>query len=174
MIALVSLAGEPVRAVDDARLDRLFGQLQEADPADARRIAGEIELELSKSGSPAMDLLLGRGRDALEAGDSAAAIGHLTALTDHAPDFAEGWHARALAYMQAGLLGPALADLERALALRPRHLGAIAALGALMEETGRPDLAHAAYARLLAIHPHHEDVSTALERLDPQVSGKEL
>ena len=38
-----------------------------------------------------MDLLLERGRKAMSEGDTNTAIEHLTALTDHAPNFAEGW-----------------------------------------------------------------------------------
>ena len=59
-----------------------------------------------------------------------AAIEHLTALTDHAPDFAEGWHARATAYFRAVLLGPAMDDLQRALVLNPDNFDAVFGLGA--------------------------------------------
>ena len=72
--------------------------LPEVEAKEARRLAREIEHEWSKSGSPAMDLLFNRGREALDGGDSRAAIEHLTALTDHAPKFAAGWHLRAIAF----------------------------------------------------------------------------
>jgi len=75
-------------AAQTAKLDELFAELSEADARRAARIEREIWAEWSKSGSPAMDLLLQRGRDALAEGDYALAIEHLTALTDHAPDFA--------------------------------------------------------------------------------------
>ena len=87
-------------------LDSLFAELKESDAQAAGRIEREIWNEWSKSGSPAMDLLLQRGRDAMAAGDMGAAIEHFTALTDHAPDFAEGWTARATAYFQAAEWGP--------------------------------------------------------------------
>lgn len=166
--------GLPVSAEDAGRLDRLYAQLKQAEAADARRIANEIQLEQSKSGSAAMDLLLKRGRDAMEAGEHQLAIEHLTALTDHAPDFAEGWHARAIAYARAGLYGPALADIERTLALNPRHFDAIASLGALLEEVGHDQLAHDAYAQVLAIYPSYEDVTTALDRLDAEIGGPNI
>lgn len=155
----------PLAADESVRLDQLFAQLQEADPQEAGRIAREIELEWSKSGSPAMDLLLKRGTDAFEAGDSRAAVEHFTALTDHAPGFAQGWHMRSLAYAELGLFGPALADIERALALQPRHYNAIASLGGILAEIDRPDMAIEAFEQVLAIHPHHQDVSEALEHL---------
>ncbi|NCQ24110.1 MAG: hypothetical protein COW54_02540 [Rhodobacteraceae bacterium CG17_big_fil_post_rev_8_21_14_2_50_63_15] len=164
----------PVAAADAARLDDLFAQLSEADPAQARRVAADIELELAKSGSPAMDLLLRRGEDALEAGDVGMAIEHLSALIDHAPGFAEAWHLRSVGYFQQGRYGLALADIERALALEPRHYNAIYGLGVLLEETGQTDLAKAAFLRALTIHPHHEEVTSALERVERALGGKDL
>ncbi|MDM8165018.1 MAG: hypothetical protein QUV18_03645 [Roseovarius sp.] len=161
-------------AADQEKLDRLYGQLQDADPAGARRVARDIEMEWSKSGSPAMDLLLKRGTDALEAGDMEAAIGHFTALTDHAPDFAEGWHRRAVAFARAEMFGPAVADLERTLALEPRHFEAIAALGAILGEIDRFDLAVEAFERVLAIHPHHAEVTETLENLGSRAGGADL
>lgn len=164
----------PSAAVEQARLDRLFAQLQQAEAEEARKLGDEIVLELSRSGSSAMDLLLKRGRDALEAGEIRAAIEHLTALTDHAPEFAEGFHLRAVAYTRAELYGPAIADLERALALRPRHFQAIYGLGVILEELDRPNMAYEAYTRVLEIHPHYQDVPEALERLSGALDGENL
>lgn len=161
-------------AADQDKLDRLYGQLQDADPAGARRVARDIAMEWSKSGSPAMDLLLKRGSEALEAGETQAAIGHFTALTDHAPDFAEGWHRRAVAYARVEMFGPAVADLERTLALEPRHFEAIAALGAILGEIDRVDLAVEAFERVLAIHPHHAEVTETLENLGSRTGGADL
>ncbi len=174
ILAIVMFSLPLGASADDARLTRLFAELIEADEADSHKIAGEIELEWSKSGSAAMDLLLKRGIDALEAGDSQAAIGHLTALTDHAPDFAEGWHMRAVAMAQAELYGPAAEDVERALMLEPRHYNAIASLGGILIETERYDLAKRAFEQVLAIHPYHKDVSETLDYLESLIGGAEL
>lgn len=164
----------PCAAVDQARLDRLYAQLQQAEEAEAVKIGNEITLELSRSGSSAMDLLLKRGRDALEAGETQTAIEHLTALTDHAPEFAEGWHLRAVAYRQAELFGQAISDLERALSLRPRNFEAIYGLGVILEELERPEMAYDAYSRVLEIHPHFEDVTDVLDRLSGSLDGENL
>eukprot|EP00581_Thalassiosira_minuscula_P027389 CAMPEP_0184421344 /NCGR_PEP_ID=MMETSP0738-20130409/62194_1 /TAXON_ID=385413 /ORGANISM="Thalassiosira miniscula, Strain CCMP1093" /LENGTH=105 /DNA_ID=CAMNT_0026782653 /DNA_START=1 /DNA_END=314 /DNA_ORIENTATION=+ len=94
-LAALVMFSLPASAQDAGRLDTLFEALRAAEEkSEARRIARDIEHEFTQSGSAAMDMLLKRGRDALEAGDSLAAIEHFTALTDHAPDFAEGWHMR--------------------------------------------------------------------------------
>jgi len=152
----------------------LLDQLQAADPADAGRIEREIRMEWEKSGSPTMDLLLKRGKDALEAGDPDLAIGHLSALTDHAPGFAEGWHARAMAFFQEEEFSLALHDLEVTLALNPRHFAAIYGLGVVMESLGRDKDAYDLYTRVLSLHPNHKDALDGVERLKTRVNGTEI
>lgn len=150
----------------------LLQRLEEAGEDEARSLDRQLQALWSKSGSASMDLLLKRGRDAMEVGNTRAAIEHLTALTDHAPDFAEGWHARAQAYFAAELYGPAVSDLEHALTLNPNNYNALFGLGAILELFGDPRGAWEAYSRVLAIHPHHEDVTKALERLRPEIEGQ--
>ncbi len=157
-----------------AELDQLFERLQEPVLPEWQRVEDDIWREWSRSGSPAMDLLLQRGREAMEEGDIEAAIEHLTALTDHAPDFAEGWNARATAYFNAGLFGPSLADIQRTLALNPRHFGAMGGLALILEEIGQPDKALEAWQAAQAIHPHRPGINEAIDRLERQVSGTDL
>jgi tetratricopeptide (TPR) repeat protein len=172
-ILLALLLARPVGAQTEP-LDRLFERLQTAEEGEAGRIEREIWAEWSKSGSPAMDLLLKRGRDAMEAGDTAAAIEHLTALIDHAPGFAEGWNARATAYFQAGLFGPSVADIAQTLKLNPRHFGALSGFGIILEETGRDDEALEVYRAALAIHPRLTSVEESIERLEAKATGQNL
>jgi len=175
-IAAIFLFSTPISAQEADLNDEsaLLEALVLAEPAEAKRLERQLQALWGKSGSAAMDLLLKRGRDALEASDTSAAIEHLTALTDHAPDFAEGWYLRASAYFEAGLYGPSLADLENALRLNPNNYNAIIGLGAMFETFGDPMRAYDAYLRAQAIHPHHEEVGKALERLKPEIEGKAL
>lgn len=161
-------------AEETAKLDGLFDRLKTAEAGEAGRIETEIWIEWSKSGSPALDLLLQRGRDALELGDTQAAIEHFTAIIDQAPDFAEGWNARATAYYQAGEFGPSAADIAQVLQRNPRHFGALSGLGSILEEAGDPDRALKAYQAALAIHPHLAGVAEAVARLEAQELGQEL
>lgn len=172
-ILLAFLLAGPSAAQTEA-LDRLFERLKTAEAGEAGRIEREIWAEWSKSGSPAMDLLLKRGRDAMEAGDTAAAIEHLTALIDHAPEFAEGWNARATAYYQAGQFGPSVADIAQALRLNPRHFGALTGFAIILEETEREAEALEVYRSVLAIHPHLATVEEAVERLETKAAGQDL
>ncbi|WP_299354204.1 hypothetical protein [uncultured Shimia sp.] len=174
-ILLATVIFQPtVAAAGSEQLDELILQLRDADPEEAMRLSREIELEWQKSGSASADLLLKRGRDAMERGETDAALGHFTALVDHAPGFAEGWHMRAGAYFHMGLIGPALGDLEKTLALNPQHYQAILGLASLFEMIERSEEAYDAYLQVKAIHPHHPDVTEALERLEPLARGQEL
>lgn len=154
--------------------EALLQQLQEAPESEATRLDRELSLIWDNSGSPAMNLLLKRGRDALKEEETETAIDHLTALTDHAPQFAEGWHARATAFYQAGLYGPALDDLERALALNPNNYNAIFGLGVMLQEFGDLDRAARAFDRVLALNPHHENAKSAMEQLKRSGIGRTL
>ncbi|KIC07824.1 hypothetical protein RA19_22125 [Leisingera sp. ANG-M1] len=169
---MFSLPGQVFAQVLSA--ETLLQDLALSEASEAAAIDRELQALWAKSGSPSMDLLLRRGTDAMERGDLQAAAEHLTALTDHAPDFARGWYERARTYFAMGLYGPSVADLERALALNPNDYNAIYALGVLWEQFRNPERAYQAYQRAKAIHPHHEEVSSALERLKPLAEGKEL
>lgn len=155
-------------------VDDLLTQLQTAEPAAAARLERQIWREWSKSGSASMDLLLQRGRDALEAGETEIAIEHFSALIDHAPEFAEGWNARATAYFQAGLFGPSVADIQQVLRRNPQHFGALAGFARILEETEQEDRALQVYQAALAIHPHLDGVKEAVERLQTKAAGQEM
>ena len=152
-------------------MDALFAQLADPEGEGWRIAESDILREWSRSGSPAMDLLLKRGEDALDQGDPATAIGHLTALTDHAPEFPAGFQTRAAAYATVGQFGPALADLARTLQLEPRHFAALTQLGAMLEESGDEKRALEAYRQSLNIHPHQQEAIDGVARLEQKQSG---
>jgi tetratricopeptide (TPR) repeat protein len=161
-------------AEDAAKLDGLFERLKTAEEAEAGRIETEIWIEWSKSGSASEDLLLQRGKEAMDLGDIPAAIEHFTAIIDHDPAFAEAWNARATAYYMAGEFGPSIADIGKVLTLNPRHFGALSGLALILEETGKPKRALEVYKAALAIHPHLQGAAEAVERLETEAEGQEL
>ncbi len=172
--ALAAVLAWPGSAQHAEREAELLAQLADPDLPRWQRVERELLGEWSKSGSASMDLLLQRGRDALQAGDTEAAIEHLTALIDHAPAFAEGYNARATAYYQAGHFGPSMEDIARVLSLNPNHFAALSGLGLILEETGFHDRALEAFRAAHAIHPHQPGIRTSLERLERKVAGLEI
>ena len=173
VVLLISAGLLPAHA-DSKKLDDLFQQLQTATDEEAGAITRNIWIEWSKSGSASMDLLLKRGQDALASGDPHAAIDHLTALIDHAPDFAEGYNARATAYFQIGQLGLSVADIAKTLTLNPRHFGALSGLGMIFEQLNEPDKALEVYRQALKLNPHMKVVRDGVKRLEAQLGGQEL
>ncbi len=172
--ALLLTVGNSLPALAQSSLDEKLQALQDAEPAEATRLTREIEREWSQSGSTSLDMLLRRGRDALEEQKPDIAIEHLTALIDHAPDFAEGWHARATAFYMKDLYGPAISDLEKALTLNPDNYNAMFGLGVMFQEFGDNVRAERAFQQVLDLHPHHENATKALEQLKAQGIGRTL
>ncbi|WP_306419271.1 tetratricopeptide repeat protein [Loktanella sp. Alg231-35] len=163
----------PVVAQETA-LDELYQQLQDADEASYPRIERQIITAWERSGSAAMDLLLRRGKDALDDGDPLAAAEHFTALVDHAPDFAEGYYGRASSYYLLGKTGPALDDIRQVLSLNPRHFEAMRGLALIMEEMDRKDDALDLYRMILELNPQSAEVQGFADRLELELEGQSL
>jgi Tfp pilus assembly protein PilF len=153
-------------AAQEVSIDDLFAELQTVPAEESGRIADKIMTLWGDSGSASMDLLLKRGEDALAEGDTQAAIDHLSALVDHAPDFAEGYNARAAAYFEAGYFGPALADIRTALSLNPRHFEAMTGLAVLQEAMEEPEKALETYRGVLELIPSDAEILEAVSRLE--------
>ena len=164
-------AGEAQPQDARARLALLMERLKAPDLPNWEQVVEEIRAIWSKSGSDTMDLLLERGRDAIERQDYRAAVAHLSALIDHDPEFAEAWNSRAIAWFHLGHFGLALADISRALDLNPRHFGALAGLGLIYEETGHPEAALRAYEAAGRLNPHDPQIRQALERIRRALGG---
>lgn len=165
----------PVEAqTDEATLDDLFAELADPELQDWELVEDKIWSEWSKSGSRSLDLLLERGRDAMARGDFEAAVDHLSALIDHAPEFAEGWNARATTFYMMDEYGLSVSDIRQTLIRNPRHFGAMAGLGQILEQTGRAKEALTVYTRALELHPHQASIQDAVTRLEQQVGGSTL
>lgn len=157
-----------------ARLDALFAELAEPGREDWEKVEGQISGLWARSGSPAMDLLLRRGNEALEAEDYPTAVEHFSALVEMAPDFAEGWNARATAYYLMGEFSLSMADIEHVLVLEPRHFGALSGLGFMFEAMDEPELALEAFEAVHALNPNRPNVNEAITRLQRMTGEADL
>jgi tetratricopeptide (TPR) repeat protein len=171
MLALV-----PARAAqDDPRLDQLFHALGEAKTAE---IAEPIETEIWKvwteSGSATTTLLYERGAAVVEAGNLDLALELMTAVVQTDPHFAEGWNMRATVYVMREDYQSAIEDIEHTLMLEPRHFGALAGLGRIMEQLGNDRLALQAYEAALKINPALEEIQREADSLHLKLDGKRI
>jgi tetratricopeptide (TPR) repeat protein len=78
----------------------------------------------------------------------------LTLLLRCAPDFAEAWHKRAALYYLLGRDRECLQDLERTLALEPRHFGAMLHFAEILRSLDAGAEARFALRAARSIHPH--------------------
>lgn len=148
----------------DPALDGLFEELQRTEQrANAKRVEAEIWKIWQESNSKSINLLLARGMNAMGDGDYVTALSMFNHVVDLAPNFAEGWHRRARTYFLLSNVDRALADIEQALALEPRHFGALLGLTAVMFEKKEYDKAIAAYKQASDIHPFLGDENRNLD-----------
>lgn len=156
-------------------LDTLFEMLKSEDSEQARtRTAHRIQVTWLRSGSATVDLLMARASKALEGKEPELALDLLDAVVRFKPDYAAGWNRRAAAHFMAGHYGKALVDIERTLAIEPRHWGALAGLAAIQQATDEDGAALATYEKILEIYPHQEKAEEAAEELRKKTGGKEL
>ncbi|WP_157727711.1 tetratricopeptide repeat protein [Stappia sp. ES.058] len=157
-------------AQDDT--DELFEALARAPSATAARpIVARIQRKWMRSGSATVDLLMLRAGTAMKAKDNGLALDLLDMVTRLAPDYAEGWNRRATVFYLKQDFGRSVADIERVLALEPRHWGAMSGLGIIMRRLDRDEDAMRLFEEVLKIHPASENARKAIEDLAAKSAG---
>jgi tetratricopeptide (TPR) repeat protein len=144
------------------------------DDESAKYIENRIWAIWLASGSDTANLLMGRVKTAMEAKDFELAIRLLNAIIDMRPDFIEAWNRRATLYYMRKDFTRAIGDIREVLAREPRHFGALAGLGIILQEFGDDKRALDAFRRALAIHPHIERVPDMVKRLSDKIDGREI
>ena len=81
------------------------------------------------------------------------------------PDYAEGWNKRATVHYLKGDYSASVIDIERTLALEPRHFGAISGMGLIFMARGDEAGALKAFKEVLKIHPHARGAQFHVEEL---------
>ncbi len=159
----------------DPRLDGLFAVLQTSkDPAQAREATQRIRAIWQESPVPVAAESLAAGIRLAVAGRARDAVAAFDAAIAAAPDFAEAYARRAAIYAEAGLLIPAIADVEEALRLETRHFDAFAGLGQIDAALGDARGAEKALDQALALNPYLSDVRAALDDLKAARARREL
>ncbi|VAW11153.1 hypothetical protein MNBD_ALPHA09-912 [hydrothermal vent metagenome] len=167
---------QPMRSGDDQTLlNSLYDDLAKApDEATATALADSILKVWVRSSSDTIDLLTRRAQVAMEAADDATTLALLDAVVDIAPNFVEGWNRRATYYFTKKDYPSAMADVQRVLALDPRHFGALSGLGAMLLGSGQDAAALDVYRRALKVHPFLPGAKRAAKDLQVEVEGRKI
>jgi tetratricopeptide (TPR) repeat protein len=157
------------------KLDDLFARLAAStDVAETQGLVAAIDRLQLESGSSTGDLLMARAVAALGANNLPIAIELLDKLIVLQPGWAEAWNKRATVRYLMGEDQRSMADIAQTLALEPRHFGALAGMGMILERRGFRDDALRAYRRALEVAPQLESVKSAVDRLQAAVDGQSL
>ena len=161
-------------AVDPAKLDSLFARLKVTDETvEARRIEAEIWERWLDSGDAEINKLMGWAITAMNIRAYTLALGYLDTIILTRPEYAEGWNKRATVYWLMRDYERSLADIDRTLALEPRHWGALAGRGMILRDRGEYQKAVEAFRAALDIDPNLEDVRVGLRLLEDRL-GKDI
>ncbi|MFZ5739768.1 MAG: tetratricopeptide repeat protein [Pseudomonadota bacterium] len=156
-------------------LDFLFGALKAApDEASAKHVEGRIWVLWSQTASDTTALLMARSKVAMDAKQFDVALKLLDAVVKLKPDYVEGWNRRATIYYLQNDYMHSLENIEQVLAREPRHFGALAGLGMIMQELGDDKRALDAFRRALALNPHLDKVPDLVKTLSEKVEGRDI
>jgi tetratricopeptide (TPR) repeat protein len=155
VIVVVVLPGSAWPDQTDKRLDALFARLQATeDEAEARRITGRIWVIWRETPNDVARNFMRVGMRAMSEEHYEQALQAFNKVVQAAPEFAEGWNARATLLYLMGDYPASVTDIRRTLALEPRHFGAWSGLGLIYMSLERYQAALEAFDKALKLNPH--------------------
>jgi tetratricopeptide (TPR) repeat protein len=156
-------------------LDFLFGALKAApDEESAKAVEARIWSVWTATPSDTAALLMLRAKTAMDSKEMDIALKLLDAVIKLRPDYVEAWNRRATLYYLQNDYTRSMEDIRQVLIREPRHFGALAGLGMIMQETGDDKHALDAFRKALAINPHLERVPDLVKTLTEKVEGRDI
>lgn len=156
-------------------LDFLFGALKAApNEESAKAVEARIWALWTATPSDTTALLMLRVKAAMDGKDMDVALKLLDAVIKLKPDYVEGWNRRATLYYLQNNYARSMEDIREVLIREPRHFGALAGLGLIMQETGDDKNALEAFRKALAINPHLDRIPDIVKTLTEKVEGRDI
>jgi tetratricopeptide (TPR) repeat protein len=156
-------------------LNFLFGALKVApDETSAKAIEDRIWAVWLAAGGDTCNLLMTRVKAEMDADKLDRAIQLLDAVIEIKPNYIEAWNRRATIFYTRKQYGLALADIRQVLVREPRHFGALAGLGTILQDIGEDKAALEAFRKALAVDPHLEGVADKVKTLAEKVEGRDI
>jgi len=166
---------KPLKGDRSRNIDFLFEALKVAPDDDiAKQVENRIWAIWLASGSDTADLLMTRVKGAIEAKDTNLAIQLLGSIIEIKPDYIEAWNRRATLFFGLKDYGRAMADIREVLSREPRHFGALAGLGMILEELGDDKQALDAFRQALAVNPRMQKIPDHVKALTEKVEGRDI
>ena len=175
-ILLSIYIGFPARAdQNDPVLDVLFKQLRGVDNLEAAsRIEEEIWARWAHRGDELVDRHMSLGIRAMRAGALKFSLRQFTTVINLDKNFSEGWNKRATVHYMMGNFGNSVYDIERTLALEPRHYGAMSGMALILDATENTAGALKAWQQVLEFTPHNQQIRSRVMQLKNEMRGKSI
>jgi tetratricopeptide (TPR) repeat protein len=154
------------------RINALFSELKrESDPDKAKMIADSIRVEWRDSGSATINLLMQQADKAVADNKDTVAFDYLDEVIQLDPSYVEGWNMRATLNFKQGNYKKSMSDINRVLAIEPRHFGAIAGMATILTSYGRDEMALEAWQQFLDVYPSERRAQKALGDIADKLVG---
>lgn len=154
-------------------LEALYRQLADApNEESAELISSAIEKMWRRSESDTVNILMERANMAVQAKKQDLAIELLTALTQVAPGYAEGWNQLATIHFLKEDYSDAMLQLRKVLSLDPRHFKAIEGMSIILREVGKKKAALRVLRKALEVNPHLKSAKQAEKELAREIEGQ--
>jgi tetratricopeptide (TPR) repeat protein len=126
----------------------------------------------SRSGDKAIDALMAKGMEEMQARQLKASIATFTEVIRRKPAFAEGWNRRATALFLAGELRKSLADCDEVMKRNPRHFGALAGYGQIYFQLEQYEKAIVFWKRALEVNPNMGGVEVNIKATEQLIAER--
>jgi tetratricopeptide (TPR) repeat protein len=174
LVLFLTLAfASPIRAdQSDWRLNQMFERLRQTTiEGEAAQLEASIWQLWMRSENEDTNILMRLGVNAMNSGDYPAALRAFDRMVKDDPNFAEGWNKRATLHYLMDNYDASVADIERTLALEPRHFGALSGLGMINMELNNDKGALRAFEAALKVHPYLRGARHHVEELKKKLLG---
>lgn len=141
--------------VDNAAVDELFEELRLAhNQVGADEISRQIWSYWFTPSNSGLATRMSVASNFIGEGNLEGSLDELNGIVADFPDYAEGWNQRATVNYMLNNLDASLADIEKVLAIEPRHYGALAGRVLIYLKQGKHAEALRDMIAALAIHPY--------------------
>ena len=175
-ILLAVWSGIPAMAdQNDPSLDELFIQLRNVDDLEtASRIEKKIWDKWVYRDDELVDRFMSLGIGAMRAGALKLSLRQFTKVINLDKNFSEGWNKRATVHYMMGNFNKSVQDIERTLALEPRHYGAISGMALILDANGDIAGALKAWQQVIEFTPYNQQIRTRILQLKKKMRGKAI
>ena len=175
LAAALLIASPAVADQRDEKLPTLFSKLASStDLSVANKLASDIWSVWLHHDDAEVARFMTIGISAMNQRNLEVAYNAFDHVVGMAPDFAEGWNKRATVNFMLDRVDASMRDIERTLALEPRHFGALSGMGLIFDTIGNPGAAADAWEKALGVHPHIQGARKRIKDLRRQQRGRPI